>query len=245
MSLVADVFKALLISADGEVIAQDELSQADIGIETETNDVIAGRNELIAILHGRREITIDFQTPRFNFKALAQHVGTDVITGEGEAYAMPKWYKVGEDDTISLDNTPLGEKDMVVEDSDGKVIAHERILITGKEVAFSSGVEEGDSVRVVTYKYKTPQTTQTIEIDSGKFPKDVKLVLETLEIDDDEQTMSLLQFEYPRVKPSANFSISTASAREAVTHEMSFRVLKPKEHSKIGAFKRIPVTDTP
>lgn len=237
MALVADIFKCLLIDSDGEVIAHDQLSEANISVDTETNDVIAGRNELIAVLHGRREIEISLTTPIFNFEALAKHVGTDIVTGAGTAYAMPKWYDV-EGGKITLDKTPL-EGTVKVYDEDGESLAP--VTVTGAEVELPIGTS--DKVQVRTYQYATPAGTQSIDIDSTKFPKDVMIVLETLEIGDDEQTMSYLQFEYPRVKPSANFAINTSSSREANSNEMTFRVMKPKTSEKIGVFKRFPVQE--
>ena len=237
MALVADVFKCLLIDGDGEVIAHDQLSEANISVDTETSDVVAGRNELIAVLHGRREIEISLTTPIFNFEALSKHVGTDIVTGEGTAYAMPKWYDVIEG-KITLDKTPLAGT-VKVYDEDGESL--HPVTVTGKEVELPIGTS--DKVQVRTYQYATPAGTQAFDIDATKFPKDVKIVLETLEIGEDEQEMSYLQFEYPRVKPSANFSISTSSSREANSNEMTFRVMKPKTSEKIGTFKRIPVQE--
>lgn len=244
MALIADVFKCLLIASNGDVIAQDQLSEANINVTVETNDVVAGRNELIAVLSGRREIELSMNTPVFNFEVLAKHIGTDIVTGAGTAYSMPVWKTVTDNVgslEITLDNEPIADTLKIYAD-DGTELSG--FTISGTTVTISDvAVTAGDSVEVRTYQYATPAGTQAIDIDSTKFPKDVKIVLETLEIGNDEQEMSYLQFEYPRVKPSADFSISTSSTRDANSNDMTYRVMKPANSNVIGTFKRIPIEE--
>ncbi|WEG18500.1 hypothetical protein PQ478_08460 [Alkalihalophilus pseudofirmus] len=244
MALIADIFEMLVIDRDGDVLAHDTLQESNINVTTETSDVNAGRGDaLIAILHGKREIEITGNTPTFKLETLAKHVGTDIITGEGVAWAFPKWYKVAGDSTdgytFELDKEPLDIDKVVIKKTDGTEVLN--AAVTGKSVSIEDGLTDGEEVQVLTYTYATNEKTQQLDINASKFPADVRIVLQTLEIGHDEQPTNYIQFEYARVKPSSDFSFNTSSAREASVQEMSFRVLKPERSDTIGTIKRIPI----
>lgn len=241
--LVADVFKVLVVDANDNVLATDTLQDANIAVETEANDVNGGQgNGLIAILHGRKDINISLTDPVWRMENLALHMGQDIITGEGTAYAMPSWKTVTDNVgslEITLDNAPLaGTLKMYLDD--GTELSG--FTVSGTTVTISDvAVSDGDKVEVRTYQYTTSASAETLEFDTTKFPKDAKIILETLEISDDEQPLAKLQYQFDRVKPSANFNVNTTSAREASNTESAFRVLKPKDSTKLGRLIRIPV----
>lgn len=242
MGLVADVFKALIIDSAGNVLAKDTLQDANIVAEVQKNDVTGGQGDgLIAVLHGRKDINVTMTDPTWQMENLALHLGQDIVVGAGKAYAMPKWYTV-EDSTgtksIELENAPIANTLKIYLD-DGTPLGG--FTVSGKKVTISDiAVSEGEKVEVRTYEYQTSATAETLEIDLTKFPKDAKLVLETLEIDEDEQPLAILQYQFDRVKPDANFAINTASAREASNTESTFRVMKPKDSTVVGRLIRIP-----
>lgn len=245
MGLVADVFDVVIKKANGDVLGRTELQDANIEVSQDTNDVRAGKgNGLYAILHSNQDININLTDVVWDLKSVALHLGQEVITGEATAWAMPKDYQVsndGTDDKITLDNTPISEADLVIHDKDGELIADSNYLLSGSDVTFSGGVAVGDWVTVQTYKYTTDATAETVKIEQDKFPKDVMIVLETLEIDQNESPKSKIQYQFDRTKPSASFSINTSSERNANTHESSFRVMKPKHTSEVGRVIKIPI----
>ncbi|WP_099301822.1 hypothetical protein [Bacillus sp. Marseille-P3800] len=241
-TLVADVFDMLVIDKDGNVILEDVLTAANISGQTESNDVRGGQgNGLFAVLHNSKEIEITQNSPVFNLQSLAMHMGSDISTGKGDAYAAPETHTVV-DGKIKLKKTPLSNDTVKIKVA-GKPVTD--FTVSGSEVTFTSNVEDGDRVRVLTYKYESPAGTQTVYIPANKFPQNVKIVMTTMEMTRDENPIGYLQFEFEEVKPSANFTIDTASERQAATRENTFRVLKPQDSANLGVLKRIPITEDP
>lgn len=251
MALVADIFKVNLIDDTGEVIATDTLQDANIEVSVDANDVRGGRgNGLIGILHSNRDVNISLTDPIFRYSILAKQLGKDIVTGAGTAYAMPKFYTV-EDDLatttttemqITLDNTPSDSASVKIYNLDGKEITG--FTVSGAVVDFataSPAVAVGDKVEVRTYTYQTDATAETIEIDSESFAKGVKIVLETLEIDNDETPIARLQYQFDEALPDGSFSMNTSSERSAQTQEFNLRAIKPKGSDVIGRVIRIPI----
>ncbi len=247
MGIIADIFEAILVDSDGKVIGTTSLTESNIDVSVQENDVRHGRgNALVGILHADRDITLNFTEGEFKYDWIAQQLGQDIATGAGEAWAMPRWYEAEESDTdvvITLEHEPLAtDNNLAIYDADGiEIPVTTGYTVSGKEVTLLTA-EAGDAVEVRTYKYATPATTQEIEIDNSVFGKGVQVVLETLEIDPEtEEPIATLQYIFHKCLPSGNFSISTASERTAQTQAFSFRVVKPKTSTVVGKIMRIPI----
>lgn len=244
MGLVANMFKVLVLEPDYKTaIASTTLTDASIEVTMNTNDVVAGDNELIAILHSSRDINIPLTDVKWRYDFLAMQLGQDIKTGAGTAYAMPKFY-TAKDNTgtisITLDETPSDEDSLKIYKLDETEIT--TFTVSGKEVTFATGVEAGDDIYVKTYTYETVATTETIDIDNSVFPSDFIVVLETIEIDEDEQPTHKLQFQFDRCKPTGNITLNTTSDRNATSQQTNFRVLKPKTSTVVGRALRIPIS---
>lgn len=249
MSLIADVFNVLLIDKDtNDVIAQTLLQDANIDVSVDENEVRGGQgNGLIAILRSARDIQINLTDPTFNYEALARQLGQTIQTGAGIAYAMPKVYDVTDGGTsnpvVTLDKTPNAtDHGVAAYTIDGKKITG--FTVTGDKVDFTSAsptVNIGDKVEIRTFKFDTDAATESIDIDVKSFGKGVQVVLETLEIDEDEQPKNVIQYQFDTAIPNGNFTINTSSAREASAQEMALRVLKPKDSDVVGRVLRFPV----
>ena len=246
--LVADVFDVLLIDPDTlDVAGSTTLQDANIEVSLDANDVNAGKdNALIAIIHSTRNINIALTDVEWKYEFLAKQLGQDIVTGAGVAYAMPKWYTVEEETavfTITLDEAPIldeGEAELlVIKDDTGALVTVSSV--TGNEVTLT-GVTDGQEVEVVTYTYESSATTETIDFDNNKYAKKFICVLETLEINEDEEPTYKLQYQFTSAKPTGEFSIETTSERSAGTQSMNLRVLKPKTTSVVGKAMRIPIT---
>jgi len=247
MGFIPNVFKMLIIDSKNNVYATDTLQESNLQLETESNDVRGGdANGLLGILHGSKEFNITANDPNWDFEVLALHMGEDIVTASGIAYAMPDYFEATAGtapDTveIALPNTPI-DGTLKIELEDGTPVAG--FTVTDKKVVISDVVvDPGEIVKVVTYKYNTPAGTKITEITSDKFPKDVKIILETTEFDFDEQPLQKIQFQYDRVKPTANFTMNLGTAREAVAQERAFRVMKPRYSKKLGRMMQIPIED--
>lgn len=245
MSFIADVFDVTLIDPETkDAFGSTTLQEANIEFTMEENDIRGGRgNNLLGILHSDTDIAINLTDVSFRFDWLARQLGTDVTTGSGIAYAAPKFYKVtGETLDVELDNDPLAEdNDLSVYTLDGERITD--FTISGGTLSFASStptVAEGDQVEVRTYKYNTPDTTETMVFDVNKFPKGVIAVLETIEIDGSENPTHKIQYQFDNAVPNGNVTISTSSTREASTQELPLRVVKPATTSEVGRALRIP-----
>lgn len=243
MALVADIFNVLLIDDDGEVIATTTLTEANIDVSVQENDVRAGRsNELIAILRSDRDISISLTDAEFKYEFLAKQLGQDIKTGEGVAYAMPKWYTV-EDKSgkleITLDKAPTTtDNGLKMYDAQGKPVTG---TLSGSKVTFVAPVKAGDAIEVRTYKYNTAAQTETISIDNSVFPIGLKCVLETIEIERDETPLNILQYQFDEAIPTGNFTISTQSQRTAQAQAFNLRIIKPRHSNEVGRVLRIPI----
>jgi hypothetical protein len=251
MGLIADVFDVTLIDeASGEVIGTTTLQDANIEVSVSENEVRAGKgNALIATLHVSRDITISMTDAEFKYEWLAKQLGQDVVTGAGVGYAMPKWYKAVEgtdpatDPEITLDKVPTDPTSIAIYNEEGIRITG--FTVTGSTVDLTTAtpaVATGDDVEVRTYKFATPANSQTILFDSKVFSSGVKAILETVEIDGDETITHVLQYQFDSAVPEGNFSISTASERNAATQSFNLKVIKPKTSSVVGRLVRFPYT---
>lgn len=251
MSLVADVFDLLIYDEEeNDVIATTTLQDANIEINTESNDVRAGKgNQLISIIHSERDINIPVTDVEWKPEYLAMQLGQTVTTGAGEAYHMPV-HKVAEEGAeteevkITLDEEPKMENGepvlLKIYDMEGESVTIDSV--DGKDVLLD-GVDVGDRVEVRTFLYETDEETEKIVIDDTVWPKDYKLILETLEIDRNEQPTHKLQYIFDRGKPTGEVTIDTESERDASTQEMEFRVLKPEWTTEVGRILRIKISE--
>ena len=245
MALIADVFDVVLVDeATGDVVATTTLQEANIVVAVSENEVRAGKgNALIASLKVSRDITISLTDAEFKYEWLSKQLGQDVKTGAGIGYAAPKWYKAVDDAgsvEITLDKTPKSVASIAAYDKDGTKILTSAMTLSGNALAFTSGVVAADDVEIRTFQYDTPAETQTIDFDSKVFAKGVKAILETVEIDGEENITHVLQYQFDSALPDGNFSVSTASERNAATQTFNLKVLKPKTSSVVGRLLRIP-----
>lgn len=247
MALIADVFDVTLIDeATNDVVATTTLQEANIEVAVSENEVRGGKgNVLIATLKVSRDITISLTDAEFKYDWLAKQLGQDVKTGAAIAYAAPKWYTVADDTgtlSITLDKTPKTVGSIAIYDKEGKKLSG--FTLSGSEVTITTGAEAGDEVEVRTYQYDSPAETQTIEFDSKVFAKGLKAILETVEIDGDETITHVLQYQFDSANPDGNFTVNTASERNAATQSFNLKVVKPKTSSVVGRLLRIPYSET-
>lgn len=244
MGVVADVFQTVLIDTDGNAIGTTSLTESNIEVSVQENDIRYGRgNQLAGILHSDRDITLNFTEGEFKYDWLAMQLGQDITTGEKIGWAMPKWYEVVDNNStleVTLDHAPLAsDSGIKIFDEDGVAVTG---TVSGSKVTFTTGVSGGDKVEVRTYKYNTAATTQEIEIDNSVFAKGVQVVMETLEIDPQtEEPIATIQYIFDRALPSGSFTVNTASERTAQTQAFSLRVVKPKTSTVVGRILRIPI----
>ena len=241
---IADVFDALLVDANGEVFATTTLQSADIEIKVKENEVRGGKgNSLLAVIHSDRDIAIKMTDADFKYDWVARQLGQSVTTGAGVGYTFPKLHTASgtTDIKITLDEAPIADS-LVIYTVDGKLIPKTDYTVTSKDVKFTSGVKAGDKVNVRTYKYATSPQTQSIEINNKLFAKGCQLILETIEIDGDENPLYKIQYQFDKGIPSGNMTLKTASERNAQSQEFDFKILKPKDSDVVGRIVRIPLT---
>ncbi len=252
MGFIADVFDVTLIDpATKEAFASTTLQEANIEFTLDSNDIRGGKgNALLGVLHSNRDIVINLTEVSFKYEWLARQMGTDIVTGTSVAYAVPKFYKVGSGNSITLPNKPIDEMGVMIYTVDGeKITGH---TVTDNKVNFEGAtpaVKADDEVEVRVYQYETPAATEQIEFDIAKYPKGAIAMLDTVEIEGDETITHQIQYQFDNAVPDGNFTLNTASEREAQTTEMALRVIKPRTSTKVGRALRFPYveegTDTP
>lgn len=243
MGLIADVFEVLLIKDNGDVLASSTIQTANIDIKVKENEVRGGRgNNILYTLHSGRDILVTLDDPEFRYDILATQLGSTVVTGAGTAYAPSKWYTLDASKTITLDGTPLAGS-LVIYDATGKklVITTDYTVATGVVTFVAAGLVQGSKVEVRTYQYTTSTTTESIDIDATKFATGLQLVLETIEIDEDENVTHKIQYQFPNATPDGNFKIDTKAERTGSSNQMVMKIIKPKDSDLVGTVLRIPV----
>jgi hypothetical protein len=244
--LVCDVFDAVIRdNVDGSVAGTTTLQSANIDVAVNEVEIRSGKgNALQATLHVQRDISVDLTDVEWKPEWIAKQLGTNVVVGASEAYAMPKWY-VATSDTgikITLDKEPLAEDNgLAIYDIDGTLIPTENYTVSAKVVTFTTGVQAGDEVEVRTYKYATDAKTQTVTIESDKFSHGVTLILSTFETDEDESNPFELQYQFPNAVPNGSFQINTSSEKNAATQNLKLKVIKPATTTVVGKLLRIPL----
>jgi hypothetical protein len=252
MSLLVDVFDVILKdNQNGNVIATTTLQDANLEVSVDENEVRGGRsNALLAVLRSNKDVAISLSDVEWKYEWLSAQLGKDIVTGAGVAYKMPKNYEVVDIDSattgnqpgITLDSTPSDTSSVVIYNASGTRITG--FTVSGATVDFaaaSPAVVVGDIVDVRTYTYATDAATEAIEIDATKFPKSVTAILETIEIDNNENATHTIQYQFTNVLPNGSFSINTSSERSANVQEVSMRALKPSDSTVIGKVLRMPI----
>ncbi|EGL20084.1 MULTISPECIES: hypothetical protein [unclassified Paenibacillus] len=243
MALIADVFIAQMIDKDGQVFASTTLQSGDIDFNVKENEVRGGRgNALQGVLHSDRDISVKMTDSLFRYDWMARQLGQSIVTGAGKAYAMPEWYTASGSTTIkiSLPEAPIADT-LAIYKADGTPIPKANYTLSSKDVTFTTGVTAGEKVEVRTFQYATSAKTETINIDNSVFARGTKLVLETLEIDNDETPLYKIQYIFESAVPTGNFSVKTASERNGQAQQFDLKVLKPKDSNVIGQVVRIPL----
>jgi hypothetical protein len=251
MAVIADVFEVLLIDDDGDVVATTTLQDANIEVSVQENDVRGSRgNQLLGVLHSDRDIAISLNDVNFRYDFLAKQLGQDIVTGAGTAYSMPKWYTTVDgadtvtDPEITLEKTPSDSTTLAIYNENGAKITG--FTVSGAVVDFTNAsptVAVNQKVEVRTFKYATSASSQEIKINNSVFAKGVKAVLETVEVDEQTETVThKIQYEFTKSLPTGAFSINTASERTAQVQAFNLRVVKPTTSNEVGFIKRIPVS---
>jgi hypothetical protein len=250
MGFVADVFDALLRDkATGEIFATTTLTEANINVEVQKNDIRAGKgNNRLGTLHTSRDITVEMTDVSFKYDFLARQLGQEIVTGAGVAYAFPKFYSV-EDSSgqlqITLDK-PVSAADpaLALFTADGQKITG--ATVSGNVVNLSGAsptLSAGQDVEVRTYKYDTDPQTKLIKIDNSVFAKGVELILQTYEIDGEENILNIIQWQFPNAVPQGNFTVNTQSERNAVSSSFNLDIIKPKDSTVVGEILLIPYNE--
>ena len=146
--------------------------------------------------------------------------------------------------TITLSPKPLASASGIeIYKTDGTLVAPANYTVVAATgvTTFSSGVVAGDIVEVRGYKYTTAATASTITINNTSFAEGVVCILSTVEIDEDETPLNVIQIQLDEVLPSGNFDISTKSARDASVSNFTFKAIKPTTSNTIGRMIKTPI----
>lgn len=249
--LVADVFVCSLIDEDGNIFATSTLQNAGLDFSSNLVEVRGGRgNSLLATLPNSRDINIKLTDAYFRYDFLATQLGTSIVTGAGTAWSPQKFYTVGTNSTITLDETPLASgSGLQIYDDKGALMTAVASAPTATQYTISTNTVTFNSamnskvVDVRGYKYTTDETAQTITIDNSKFPIGMKAILETIEIDENNSPKYKVQYQFDSAIGTGAFSVNTTSERNANVQEFNFKVVKPSNSNDIvGRIIRIPIS---
>lgn len=245
MGFVIDVFKVMLVdSTTNEVIATSVLQDAQIQRQLQSQEIRTGvGNALYGELYYNPTVTIQLTHTFYEYKWLARTLGQTITTGAGTAWSFLSNYTVDATSKVTLSNAPIAASDVFVQNAAGaNVTGFTLTTDTLDFTAATPAVAQSDSLSI-TYQYSSSAETQTIEFDDSVFGKGCKIVLETVEMDGGGTPLYTVQYEYYNAVPDGQFTLNTQSQRQAVTQQMTFKVVSMATDgsSKVGEVRRIPV----
>jgi hypothetical protein len=245
MGFVIDVFKVMLIdSTTNEVIATSVLQDAQIQRQLQSQEIRTGvGNALYGELYYNPTVTIQLTHTFYEYKWLARTLGETIKTGAGTAWDFLSSYTVS-GSSVVLPNAPLAVSDVYVQNASGNNVTG--FTLSGSTLDFTAATPAvaNSDVLSITYQYSSDPQTQTIDFDDSVFGKGCKIVLETVEMDGGGNPLYTIQYEYYNAVPDGQFTLNTQSQRQAVTQQMTFKVVSMATDgsSKVGEVRRIPVS---
>jgi len=163
---------------------------------------------------GEKELTLTVETQLFSLEHLAMITGESIVSGARDIYEVETLI-VGADKKIELRKAPVGAETgvAVFPYVNGVITQNAQAVesVAGKVVnlATTATVKEGDEVQVF-YQYQVLDSKK-VSFTSKGFPKYVKLVGDTLYVDEVSAETVDAQLVYYKAKLQPNFTIASSS----------------------------------
>lgn len=190
---------------DKLVFVQENLTNSSIS-GTAQNSIIRNGigNKTWSSIDYQKELSVEIQTNVIDLNQIALACGTEVVKGAVLTRARTKVLK--DVDNYTLSPAPEDDSKVIIVNTDTDEIV-EDATVTGGVIAFA----KKGNYKVMPYEYLSVPNAERIEIATDKFPSAMKLVMATTMVDRNGIVVADVIIEIPKAKPSADFTISSAS----------------------------------
>ncbi|OME41415.1 hypothetical protein [Paenibacillus odorifer] len=175
---------------------------------------------------GEKELSLSVETQLFTLEHLAIIAGEEIVEGARDIYRVDTLV-VGADNKIELKKTPIGGVGGVavfpyINGVIDKKQAQSVESISSKVITLASGstVTSGQEVQVF-YQWKSTKS-KTVSFTAKGFPKYVKLVGDTLFVDELAGEAEASQIVYYKAKVQPNLSIAMSSQGDPSSITLTF-----------------------
>ena len=236
-NLVTDVFSAYFY-VDGKLIyTSRNLTKSGLDNKISSEEVRNGAgNGLFCTLFTDKGAEITLGENTFNFDTIAMQAGVEVVTAVGSGYSNEIELVAGATKNITL---PVAPKAGAILNMQCKGVDVTGTL-TDLEVVFTTGVAEGDTVKVYPYEIATGATTQTITINQNSFPEGGTLVLKTKEVSSLQKVVADIEIICPNAIPTGEWKLDTSAKVQANDQEIKMKVMSFNSNGDMYKINRIP-----
>lgn len=235
--VIQDVADVILTDiSTGKVMANTYMQISGLSGTINEEDLRAGiGNGKIFKIRSDKDLELNFTSAVYDADWLAMTQGVELESDKEVVITRAVRKNVGEDGTVEIEGVEANiEEGSVVANLDG-VIA-EDVSIEGLTVTVGLDYAGQD----VTVSYKEKVTGNSIEFDSAKFSRKVRVDMRTIAYDlDTAEIHSDIYFVFPEAMSGGDFDLSF-SAGEVITPEMTFSVLQPKGTTVMGEMVEVP-----
>lgn len=180
-----------------------------ISVDMQEQEVTGGRgSKLLYSYKFNRSLSVTLQTANFNLSYIAMNVGTKIVEGLADVYAIAECVDVIEG-IGTLKNIPVG--DVAVEIGDAIIM----VTPVGQTIDLTKyGVTTG----TVNATYRHNKMAKSITIDSDTAPQVFKLVLTAERHNSKKGRIGSLEVEIPSYQPNGSFEISFSAEGTTATN---------------------------
>ena len=229
-TLIVDVFDAFF-RKDGKVVFYSEnLTSSNLTNKIDQSEVKNGKgNKLFTMLNKSKSASIELNSNVFSFATVAMQSGQDIVTGKGIAFKTVEKLTVATAGEVTLSETPLFPAEIqVMNIQTGAEIAG---TLTAKVFTATTPTDLplNAIVKVMPYKFETPETATTITVDTETFSEGGELVLTTYERNADNRIIADIQIICQHAIPDGSWELATQSEVQPKDMKITMNILADEE----------------
>ena len=236
-NLVTDVFSAYYY-VDGKLVyTSKNLVKGGLDNKLSIEEVRNGAgNSLFGVLASDKSADVTLGENTFNFDTIAMLTGATIKTQAGTGYSSEIELVADATKKIALPTAPISGSILTMQKNGVDVTG----TLSGTDVTFTTGVVEGDIIKVYPYPIVTGATTQTITINANEFPKGGELVLKTKEVSAERKIIADIEILCPNAMVTGEWKLDTASKVQASEQDITMKICAYNSDGDLYKINRIP-----
>lgn len=223
------VFDMYAYAQDGTLLFIDEnLESASLAQSAEQSTINNGKdNAKWSTLNHSKELKLTAESNVLDIDKLVSIAGNSVISGAVTMHCDAD-ILTPLVDVITLPKTPLDSTSVQILDIEtDEIIDSANYTILGTALTFGAGHIPTGDVKVIPYEYTQATGAEQVVISAKGFPSAFKVVLKTVAIDETDTITHDVEILIPKMMPSANFELATASNHtDGMSNSMELDALK-------------------